>query len=41
MADPREGGESSSRGREEDRRRREIDLEMRERLQYKVDLLYF
>jgi hypothetical protein len=41
MADPREGGESSSRGREEDRRRREIDLEMRERLQYKIDLLYF
>jgi hypothetical protein len=41
MADPREGGESSSWGREEDRRRREIDLEMRERLQYKIDLLYF
>jgi hypothetical protein len=41
MADPREVGESSSQGREEDRRRREFDLEMRERLRHKIDLLYY
>jgi hypothetical protein len=41
MADPREVGESSSREREEDRHRREFDLEMRERLLHKIDLLYF
>jgi hypothetical protein len=41
MADPGGVGESSSRGREEDRRRSEFDLEMRERLHHKIDFLYY
>jgi hypothetical protein len=41
MADPRGEGESSSRGREEDRRSREFDLEMRERLRHKINFLYY
>jgi hypothetical protein len=41
MADPQSTGDSSSRDREEDQRRREVDLEMQERLRHKIEFLYF
>jgi hypothetical protein len=41
MADPRSIGGLSSRDREEDRCRYEMDLEMQERLWRRIDFLYF
>jgi hypothetical protein len=41
MADLGGEGEPSSRGRREDRRGSDLDPEMRERLRYKIDFLYY
>jgi hypothetical protein len=41
MADSGSSGGSSSRDREEERRRCKIDLEMHARLRHKIELLYF
>jgi hypothetical protein len=39
MAESRRSGESSSRDQEGDRRRAVVDLELQERLRYKIDFL--
>jgi hypothetical protein len=41
MAEYRRSGEPSSRDQEGDRRRAVVDLELQERLRYKIDFLYF
>jgi hypothetical protein len=41
MADFRRSSDLSSQGREEDRRRADLDLELQERLRYKIDFLHF
>jgi hypothetical protein len=41
MAESRRSGDSSSRDQEGDRHQAVVDLELRERLRYKIDFLYF
>jgi hypothetical protein len=41
MAESRRSGDLSSREQEGDRRRAVVDLELQERLRYKIDFLYF